>query len=82
MSDRRPIPWLKAIWIAVSMVIAASFIWFAETSFFSSASSLAVVRKFGYIAFVIGLLVALGVVGFLWWREQRQDERENGSKDT
>ena len=73
--------WLKLALAAVAIVAAACLIWFAETSFLSGASSLSVVRQWGFIAFAVGLLAAAGFVGYLWWREPMEDEASNAKRE-
>jgi protein-S-isoprenylcysteine O-methyltransferase Ste14 len=77
LNQRRLSRHLKAIWVTIAVVLVTSLLWFAGAMFFSGASSLSVVRQWGFITFGVGLALAILVVAVMWWREHRPVERGN-----
>jgi protein-S-isoprenylcysteine O-methyltransferase Ste14 len=73
---------LKAIGIAIVIVLVAAVLWFAETMFLSGASSLSVVRQWAFITFGVGLLIGVLIIALLWWREQRLQRQGEEREDT
>lgn len=82
MKRERPIPWRKGIEIAFVAIGSCLLMWWTEARFFGSRNP--IIQKFGLLSIIVGICIALGLVGYLWWkdrREQNELEEKYGAHD-
>lgn len=82
MKKARPIPWRKGIEIALVAIGSCFLMWWTEARFFGSRYS--IVQMYGLLAIIAGVVCVLGIAGYLWWKDRREEEElENkyGARD-
>ena len=82
MKKTRPIPWRKGIEIALVAIGSCLLMWWTEARFFGSRNLF--VQMYGLIAIMGGIVCLLGIAGYLWWKEQREEdelESKYGARD-
>jgi hypothetical protein len=74
VSDRRKVPWRKGFSAAATFVAVGLLTWLVDPTVYLGASRAPIVRQYGFIAFGVGLLVAVAIVGYLWWRDWQENQ--------
>ena len=72
MSTRRKLSWWKTLGLATAIVGAGSLLWLTEVRFIGTRSAPPIVESFGFLSFVLGVVVAIVIAGLHWWREFRE----------
>jgi hypothetical protein len=71
VSNRRTLPWIKAIAAAVLVLVAGIVAWFIELPIGPTTHTQPLVQKFGFLTFLGALAIAVVVLLVQWWREWR-----------
>jgi len=76
--------WVKTAVVAVAVLAVGVILWVTEQSFGPGFRPVPFVERFGFLAFVVGVLVAIAIVAVHLWREFRlvkDFERRYGKRD-
>jgi hypothetical protein len=76
--------WVKTTVVALAVFAGGVILWVTEQSFGPGFRPIPFVERFGFLAFLIGLLVAIAIVAAHLWREFRfvkDFEQRYGKRD-